>query len=198
MLALAPCSYRLLAIDCEGVNLGRKGSLCLIQIATAKHIFIFDITASGSKMFENGLKTILENSSNSVDSSPASPSRARTMIWHDCRQDSDALFHLFNVRLGRVFDAQTAHAILLQARGVPAPELELFPIGLNALLLKYAGTQNQYKEAVREMLKAEPRLWEKRPLSDVLIQYAAHDVCHLYEVYQKLVTPLVPTLPSAH
>lgn len=43
-----------LSVDCEGVNLGRDGELCLLQIASPKQVYLFDIVALGSAVFELG------------------------------------------------------------------------------------------------------------------------------------------------
>jgi hypothetical protein len=92
-------------------------------------------------------------SSSSASSSTPSPStststsastRYSPLVMHDCRGDSDALFHQFGCSLGYVFDTQVAHTTLQRARGVA--DSDLFPIGLNALLYKYAGRTNTLKD----------------------------------------------------
>lgn len=85
--------HKVICLDCEGVRLGRDGSLCLIQIATPLHVVIFDITCLGASVFDAGLRAILEN-----------PNVLK--IFHDVRCDSDALFHLHQTTLCNVFDTQ--------------------------------------------------------------------------------------------
>jgi hypothetical protein len=85
-----------IAIDIEGVNLGRTGRISIIQIATdRKEVFLFDITTLGVKAFNHGLRNILQSN------------RIQKMIF-DCRQDCDALYHLYKVRLNSVHDCQVA------------------------------------------------------------------------------------------
>lgn len=49
------------AFDCEGINLGLKGQLTLIQIATMSGFcYIFDLISCPS-MIDNGLKRLLES-----------------------------------------------------------------------------------------------------------------------------------------
>ena len=38
----------------SGVNLGRQGELCWVQIATSRCVFLFDVVALGDDTFENG------------------------------------------------------------------------------------------------------------------------------------------------
>jgi hypothetical protein len=94
-------SNSIIAVDCEGklltrllqannavigVALGRNGKVCLLQIATEANVFLFDVQTLGASLFSLGLKAILEYHS---------PSK----IFYDCRKDSDALFHQFDIRL---------------------------------------------------------------------------------------------------
>ena len=45
-----------LSVDCEGVNLGRDGELCLIQIATSSKVYLFDIVELKGQVFDLGKK----------------------------------------------------------------------------------------------------------------------------------------------
>ena len=73
---------KLLALDCEGVSLGRRGEISLIQIATPEKIFLLDVddTPRTARVVVLA-KKILEDAS------------VRKII-HDCKADSDALYHL--------------------------------------------------------------------------------------------------------
>jgi ribonuclease D len=93
----AICRESEIAVDCEGVDLSRTGKLCLVQIGLQNGtVFIFDITVLGALAFEirmndgiETLKTLLE-----------SP-RILKIIF-DVRNDSEALFHQYNVALTNV------------------------------------------------------------------------------------------------
>ena len=57
-----------LAVDCEGIDLGRRGELCILQIAcvsesSAVVVFLFDVCVLGRAMFDRGLRQVLENAS---------------------------------------------------------------------------------------------------------------------------------------
>ena len=47
-------SYEMLSVDCEGVDLGKDGALCLLQIATKEKVYLFDIVELEGKAFETG------------------------------------------------------------------------------------------------------------------------------------------------
>ncbi|XP_067947528.1 piRNA biogenesis protein EXD1-like [Watersipora subatra] len=99
--------YSTLSVDCEGVDLGRDGELCLLQVATPSKVYLFDIVALKGTAFSAGLKDILENST-------------ITKLFYDCREDCNALKHQYNVEV-KVrsdvvfpFDRFHRHAIILQ------------------------------------------------------------------------------------
>jgi len=85
----------LLALDCEGVNLGRRGEVSIIQIATTSMCFLLDVQCKTAATVALA-KEILENDS-------------ICKIIHDCRADSDALKHLLSITLKNVHDTQVAH-----------------------------------------------------------------------------------------
>lgn len=83
-----------ISFDCEGINLGAKGLLTLIEIGTLRgEAFIFDVQACPEVMQDGGLKTLLE-------------SDKVIKIIHDCRNDSINLYSQFNILLRNVFDTQ--------------------------------------------------------------------------------------------
>lgn len=87
-------SQVVLSFDCEGVNLGAKGQLTLLEIGTTKgEAFIFDVLSCPEMITEGGLKTLLE-SENVIK------------VIHDCRNDSGNLFNQFNILMKNVFDTQ--------------------------------------------------------------------------------------------
>ncbi|PGG96351.1 hypothetical protein AJ79_09624 [Helicocarpus griseus UAMH5409] len=90
-----------LYVDLEGVNLSRHGSISILQLLNqpAGHAYLIDIYVLGKTAFttlgKNGktLKSILE--------SPAIPK-----VFFDVRNDSNALFFHFGIRLQGVEDIQ--------------------------------------------------------------------------------------------
>lgn len=167
-----------IAVDCEGVALSRKGKLCLVQIASQDAVYFFDLVGrdggdAGRMLFEEGgLKGLLED----------------PRVWkvtHDCRSDSDALYHQFGVKLGPVIDTQVVFSVLRKARGMP----EGLPVSMRTLLKKFAGASEEdllVKHAVKDEMRGDDDFWLKRPLSEQAMQYARVDVEHLLYVTELL------------
>ncbi len=73
--------------------MGRKGQITLLQIGVKKNIYLFDVLELREKLFEQGMRDILQ-------------SQKQLKLFFDCRTDSDALFHQYNVELKNVHDVQ--------------------------------------------------------------------------------------------
>jgi hypothetical protein len=125
---LGPAGPAVVAVDCEGVDLGADGAVTLLQctclwprgrarmahtltlrlyafavaVATPTAAYLFDIHTLGEAAFAAGLRALL-----------ASPVCVKVM--HDCRKDSAALFHRHDVRLQNVFDCQVADLFIRRA-----------------------------------------------------------------------------------
>lgn len=85
-----------ISVDCEGINLGLRGELTLVEIGTVRgEAFIFDVLQCPDIVTEGGLKSLLENDN-------------VIKIIHDCRNDSVNLFVQFKVLLRNVFDTQVS------------------------------------------------------------------------------------------
>lgn len=123
----------LLAVDCEGDSLSRKGTLTVITVATEEKVYIFDVQKLGQVVFSGGLGEILEDSS-------------REKLMFDCRQDSDALWHQFQVKLKGVLDIQLLEIIYrretLQNLQLVLPK---FPLGINAVFSPTAAVREYTK-----------------------------------------------------
>ena len=89
-------------------------------------------------------------------------------IFHSARQDLEILFHTANILPKKIFDTQIAASIL----GYP------HQISYKLLVEKLCG---------KKLKKAHTRAnWEKRPLTEEMIKYAAEDVQFLLEIHSKL------------
>lgn len=83
-----------ISFDCEGVNLGIKGQLTIIEIGTVRgEAFIFDLQQCPAMVIDGGLKQLLEDDN-------------VIKIIHDCRNDSYNLYAQYNILLKNVFDTQ--------------------------------------------------------------------------------------------
>jgi len=142
----------------------------LIQVATPKKVYLFDILKGGERLFfDRGLRYLLE--SNKI-----------VKVMHDCRKDSEALYFQYDVTLRGVWDSQIAYAVLSQLKGFKTP----YPIGLNTLLKACSCEENKFKDMVKSAMTAMKNFWEVRPLSRMMIDYAAGDVSNLLRVYSML------------
>lgn len=167
-----------IGFDCEGINLGVKGQLTLLQIATmAGFSYIFDLITCPT-MIDAGLKKLLE-----------SPDVIK--IIHDCRNDSVNLFRQFEITLRSVFDTQAAHAVLCyQDTGKPVYKAK--SVALNALCECYGAPSNPMKEQLKNIYRRDQKYWSRRPLSNDMILYASADVLSL--VHDKLYYPMLKAI----
>ncbi|XP_050311635.1 uncharacterized protein LOC126747172 [Anthonomus grandis grandis] len=164
--------------DCEGINLGIKGQLTLLQIATMTGFaYVFDLI-SCPQMIEAGLRKILE-------------SKDVIKIVHDCRNDSVNLFRQFSITLGCVFDTQAAHAVI-QYQETGKPVYKAKSVALNALCEAYGAPLNPVKDQLKNIYRRDQKYWSRRPLTREMILYASADVLSL--VNEKIFYPMVGSI----
>ena len=89
-------------LDCEGVDLGRHGSLTIMQlyIPSAAKVYLLDVQT----LEETAFTTI--GAKQATDLKDVLESRDLVKVMWDCRADSDALYEHYGVRLAGVVDAQ--------------------------------------------------------------------------------------------
>lgn len=170
-----------LAMDCEGVHLGKEGPLTLVQLGTAEgDVFIFDVLATPNKedMFQSGgLKGLLED-------------KNILKVIHDCRSDQCALYFQFGVTLTNVFDTSAAYTTIWDQCNVLSgpfrPKL--------VALLEVFGFKAQHKTEEFEKKMHEDEIFGMRPLTEEMIEYATDDVLclvpQIYETMNRLISPL--------
>ena len=91
----------LLAVKCsssDGTEGNRKTDIVFAMVATKEKAYVFDIRTMGKTPFTSGLKSILE-------------SESQEKLMFDCREQSDALWHQFQVKLSGVLDLQLLEVI---------------------------------------------------------------------------------------
>ena len=170
-----------LAVDCEGVSLSRKGELTVIVVATEEKAYIFDVVKLGRAVFTEGLGEILED-------------KSREKLTFDCREDSDALWHQFNVKLTGVLDLQLLEILYRRKRkaGTFGSRWDTTALenvnGFRRCIQDYLRDADLIRKKDKGVLaiKCDQEVWKKRPLSDDLLQYAAVDAVSMFPLYKKL------------
>ena len=181
-----------MAVDCEGRDLGRGGTLDILSVATKdKEVYLFDISALGRGAFDAGLRALLEN-------------KEVEKMMFDCRGDADALKHLFGVMLDGVLDVQLLEVIHRQKKepkkspppfGSPAywnyiENNYTVLFGLKKCFLTYLNSEELVlsKKNITMKMDAdrEKNIWSARPLDDSLQEYCANDTCTLFSLYDVL------------
>lgn len=166
-----------IAVDLEGVELGRHGRISLLQIATSSfgHVFLVDVHLLGSSAFSSHgytLQHLLEDP-------------CIQKLAFDSRRDSDALFHLYNVEIQHVFDLQVA--CTLRYSDLNDPYLKGLKFYMEKLKIISEANRDLKDRGRRLFLPEEGGrfdAWEQRPLPPQLIAYAALDVRHLHDMSQ--------------
>lgn len=179
----------LVAVDCEGVSLSRKGELTILSIATKEKAYIFDVFKIGEVIFSSGLREILEDNS-------------QKKLMFDCRQDSDALWHQFNIKLAGVLDLQLLEIMYrrensgsaskpsstkYKRRNQKIDEVESIN-GYRRCLELYVEDKNsvKIKDEGSTLLRGDNKIWKNRPLSETLIQYCFVDTVGMFRLYDKM------------
>lgn len=148
------------AVDLEGVDLGRDGCISLIQVATPDQCFIFDVlNKDSSDSVVIWLKFLLED--NEI-----------TKIIHDCRMDSDALLHTLDITLTNVHDTSCFHHVI---DGVE-------DASLNTMLKRNKLPVNVTRDG--SVYTNNHEFWKQRPLSPQMIEWASGDISSLFQIYQ--------------
>lgn len=157
----------IISLDIEGVDLGRNGTISIIQIATNQKCFIFDVLSK--KNFNKNkdkydpllqwIKDILE-------------SKTILKIIHDCRMDSDALFHKFGIILTNVHDTSCWHQIITGSME-----------NINTILEFNDIKKNVFRNS--NIYQKNHAFWEIRPLTPYMINWASEDVFYLVDIYNK-------------
>jgi exonuclease 3'-5' domain-containing protein 1 len=181
-LAVDPPS---LYLDLEGVKLGSHGSISIISlyIASIKKIYLIDIHRLGKTAFSTtnsnttSLKTILE--------SPTIPK-----VIFDIRNDSDALFSLFQISVDGIKDLQLME--LATRKGSKdfvaglAKCIEIDSPVSTAAKAEWQRTKEGTSRLYDPKKGGRYEIFNDRPIRPEIVQYCARDVAllpGLYNVY---------------
>ncbi|EFY96889.1 DnaQ-like (or DEDD) 3'-5' exonuclease superfamily protein [Metarhizium robertsii] len=179
-----------LFVDLEGIKLGRSGSVSLlsVHVAPTAKTYIIDIFKLGEEAFTAtstsgiSLKNILE-------------SENIPKVFFDIRNDSNALFSHYGIRVGGIRDLQVME--FATRRGPPAR----FITGLaNCIKYDCPMTESQ-KQSWLQMKDRAGRLYDpnkgggyevfnERPLRREICEYSAQDVALLPKLWEAYSTKL--------
>ncbi|XP_071177763.1 piRNA biogenesis protein EXD1-like [Mytilus edulis] len=161
----------MIAFDCEGERLSRFGSVTMVNIGTRDMVYLIDVLKIRGNVFDDGLRSILEN--NTIEK-----------LMFDCREDADALFHLHKINLNGVLDVQLLEASERMKRNRRHKFLASLQTCLKSVLSDK--TLLSLKIQGQQKMHTTTDIWEKRPLEEVMLKYAACDVLALFQIYGKL------------
>ncbi|EGC29725.1 hypothetical protein DICPUDRAFT_42473 [Dictyostelium purpureum] len=168
-----------IGLDIEAVEMGKRGEMSLIQISTPSNasVYLFDVLTLGDIIFKLGLKEVLE-------------SKVILKVVHDCRRDSEILYHKYQVLLTHVYDIQIAHAIILKKIDGNLP---IRRFGFNELTHIYTSKEySKYcvdiKFKTKQLFDEDNKIWAKRPIPKLLLDYACLDAAILLPIY-RTITP---------
>ncbi|KAL2963738.1 hypothetical protein AAZX31_17G217900 [Glycine max] len=172
----SPQSKLVIGFDCEGVDLCRKGTLCVMQLAFPDAVYLVDAIEGGEELI--------------IACKPALESNYITKVIHDCKRDSEALYFQFGVKLNNVVDTQIAYSLIEEQEG--RKRLRDDYISFVGLLAdpRYCGKSYDEKEEVRVLLRQDPKFWRHRPLSEQMVRAAADDVRFLLYIYHQMMEKL--------
>jgi exonuclease 3'-5' domain-containing protein 1 len=193
-------SHKLIGVHCEGdESLSRDGTMTILALKTSDQSYLFDVMKLGQSVFEKGLKDILEDED-------------IVKLMFDSREDSDALWHLFNVKVNNVLDLQLMQILYERDHPDEKPErtkqiernIEMYamtslPDRLASTLTRIRGLVSciewyllclpqllMKKNAKTNIVKADTKIWSKRPLGVGMRSYAAVEVQAMFPLYEKL------------
>ncbi|KAK7291022.1 hypothetical protein RIF29_05863 [Crotalaria pallida] len=165
-----------IGFDCEGVDLCRNGSLCIMQLAFPDAVYLVDAIEGGDALIKA--------------CKPALESDYITKVIHDCKRDSEALYFQFGIKLNNVVDTQIAYSLIEEQEGrKKSPDDYISFVGLLADP-RYCGISYLEKEEVRVLLRQDPKFWTHRPLSEQMVRAAADDVRFLLYIHHQMMEKL--------
>ncbi|KAF8958158.1 ribonuclease H-like domain-containing protein [Flammula alnicola] len=169
-----------LAIDLEGVELCRFGRISILQILsdTSDTIWLIDITTLGKEAFDHAdpegrtLKRVLENGDTKK-------------LFYDVRNDADALLHLYGVELENVCDLQVLEVAVRRSRKIRVKVVS----GLGKTIETYLTPPPEWQRIKSEGAAlcfpdkgGSYEVFERRPLDERVLAYAAQDVALLFKL----------------
>ncbi|VBB73181.1 Putative protein of unknown function [Podospora comata] len=179
-----PTSPPSLYLDLEGEDLSRRGTIAILQIHVhpVNETYLVDIHTLQNQAFKTSSISDTKKTLKSLLESPSVPK-----VFFDVRNDSDALFSLYGIRLAGVRDVQVMkHAL--------TPMRRLNGLGY-CYELDVCSTPEEVKafKVVKEVGRKlfSPRyggsyaVFSKRPMREEIVQYCAQDAGVLPRLWEE-------------
>ncbi|XP_034015823.1 piRNA biogenesis protein EXD1 [Thalassophryne amazonica] len=157
-----------IGVGADGLD-SMLGTLCWLQIATKKKVYVFDVLTLGARAFKNGLSMILEN-------------KHILKVIHDCRAISGCLIGQFGVKLTNVLTHRYTVADVMcfySETGGFLPDRVSTLQEVVSLHLKVPSSQLLSLQMKSQLTLEERELWYKRPCPVPLLKVMALSVIHL-------------------
>jgi len=177
-----------IAVDIEGVDLGRDGCISIIQffLRGSDTVWLVDVTTLGTRAFDEAdaqgrsLRQLLEGNDSKK-------------YFYDVRNDSDALFSLYGITLGTVYDLQLLELASRGSRG----ESTKFLHGLKRCVEMELGNPLEWRRCKEEGVAlfcpehgGSYQVFQHRPLDPRLVKYCAQDVSLLFQLEAALLAKM--------
>ena len=200
-------SYNRFAFDTEGVNLGRSGDLTIATIqgiqssgdgqkkdekeVATPQIYVIDVQMlGGDTVFSKdttSLRSLLEDES-------------KHKLTFDCRADSDALYHQFDVTLRGTIDLQVFDQAVRIHNGELPPKKNIYVVDGGIPFLDSMEVVSE-RYSIKLLLskhnaphRLNSQVWKERPLSLACTKYAAHDVYLIEQMWKVMAKSKVSKL----
>ncbi|KIL63466.1 hypothetical protein M378DRAFT_187038 [Amanita muscaria Koide BX008] len=180
----APSKPHYIAVDIEGVHLCRRGRICIVQLQSShsRTAWLVDVTVLGAQAFDEvdregrSLRSILQ--------------RPDIQKWfYDVRNDSDALYNLYGIRLNNVYDLQLLELANRLSRGKYARFLTSLEKAIDQYLILDRDWKSVKEQGVALFVPSKGgsyEILEKRPLDPRLVAYCEQDVSVLFDLAKAL------------
>lgn len=186
-----PTQQNFVFLDLEGINLGRNGSIAIIQVLLPPNptVYFVDVHTLQNKAFETS-----NDDGHTFQSILESPDIPKVLF--DVRNDSDALFSLFQIKLQCLVDLQILEYATRESRGKHVKGLATCVQTESLRLELFSNDWNKIKEEGRKLFAPEKggryEVFNERPLPKALVDYCEQDVLlmpGLLRLYAKRLIP---------
>lgn len=168
-------------IDIEGVDVSRNGSIAIIQVLVPpeKKVYLVDVHVLKAEAFDTPsnkgltLRTILE-------------SEQMLKVFFDIRNDSDALYNLFNIDVSGIIDLQLLEFATRRIRGKFVKGLSKCISEGGVLSWQEASQWQECKDQGKKLFAPERggryEVFLERPIPPAIVDYCTQDVLCMPEL----------------